>query len=641
MTRRADWRNERGIALPTVMLLSFAIATIAFTGAIWILNAQLIQKSGARASILNDVAVARLEEGRSRLATSPSVYPATGYVTLDTNAVVRDAAGTILPGLREWTYAGPNGVTSGQYGVFGTIISVVQDSFGNKVVRRLQVEQESFAKYAYFTTVEGNIVFANNDQIRGPVHSNDLIKIDASGATFFDQVTTAQSSIQGQSNGTFQGPPPKKNVPVIPLPTTQAFSSLQTRASAAGMSFAGNTNGNSSGEASLRIEFVALDLNGDLDSTDKDEGFVRIYQDNTRPWYVTAHLPNVNPINADIRRSPNCGAPYALTAAPPAPKTGNPVAAWNTVPVSVVFRTDSAINPAPYTQATRDAANALMGGTNLANLQSRCYLGGDPRLYQQVWPDVTFDGAAWNAARGAWTAAGVPGWIPRAAGIGVPTVNAFTSRPDAAYLWPISREYNKLWQGVIYVSGRVAVSGVISGRVTLASPENIIVADDIRMAVDPGSAEASSCTNILGLFSGDSVLVANNTLNTPQQINSTGTYRTYDQTMEEDIHAVVLALDIFGAEQYDQGPSDAQDCGTSNSGRGCLALTGGIIQNTRGAVGLTSGQGYIKRYTYYPCAASDPPPYFPTTGRFARNRVYEIDPRGFDVAAWFAREQNN
>ena len=56
------------------------------------------------------------------------------------------------------------------------------------------------------------------------------------------------------------------------------------------------------------MEFVSIDLNGDLDSTDPGEGFVRIYQDNNRPWYVTASLTG-NPGPADdIRRSPNCGA---------------------------------------------------------------------------------------------------------------------------------------------------------------------------------------------------------------------------------------------------------------------------------------------------------------------------------------------
>ncbi len=79
----------------------------------------------------------------------------------------------------------------------------------------------------------------------------------------------------------------------------------------------------------------------------------------------------------------------------------------------------------------------------------------------------------------------------------------------------------------------------------------------------------------------------------------------------------------------------------NDTGRGCLNLNGGIIQKQRGAVGLTSGQGYIKRYQYNTCAVSDPPPYFPTTGRFARNRVFELDPRNFDVAAWFNANQNN
>jgi hypothetical protein len=606
--------DERGIALLTTLFVGMAVSAIALAGAFWILNSQLIQKNGERAAVLNDAAIAAAEEGRSKLNANPAVYPATGYVQLDTNGVVKDGAGVVMPGLRKNTYAGPDGITSGQYGVFGTIISVVTDSFGNRVVRRLQVNQESFAKYAYFTTIEGNIYFANNDQIRGPVHSNDQIKIYNTGATFFDQVSTAASSIQGQGYGTFVNFPPKLNVPPIPLPTTAAFTALQTRATNGGVSFVGNTNGNSEGEASLRIEFVAIDLNADGDSTDANEGFMRIYQDNAQPWYVTATLSGTPA--GDLRESPNCGAVVK----------------------------GSSLQNYPYPAGSKfrlavDTTNTA--ATNLLKANSKqCYLGGDPRLAGTLWQaQQTLDATAWNAVKGTWTAGSPKGWIPRPGTMGAPTVAAFTNRPDAGYLWPITRAYNTNWQGVIYVSGRVALSGVVNGRVTIASPENIIIADDLRTAVDPGSAQAADCGNIVGVFSGDSILVANNTINAPQSFS--GSWRTYDDTPEEDIHAVVLALDIFGAEDYSSGSSDAQPCNGDDAGRGCLNLNGGIIQKSRGAVGLTSGQGYIKRYTYNSCAVSDPPPYFPTTGRFARNRVYELDPRNFNVATWFAANQNN
>lgn len=636
MNRKSVGRNERGIALLTVLLVGFALSAIALASTMWILNAQLVQKNGERAATLNDVAVAGLEEGRSRITATPALYPNFGHDTLDTWVTVQDANGVTIPGVRRSIYVGPDGVTSGQFGVFGTVISTARDTFGNQVVRRLQINQESFAKYAYFTTIEGNIVFANNDQIWGPVHSNDQIEIHSSGATFHSTVSSAASSIQGQGYGTFNGGPPKLSVPAIPLPTTAAFSALQTRAANGGMSFPGNTLGNGPGEASIRLEFVALDLNADNDSTDANEGFVRIYQDNTQPWYVTGQRTGL--AGQDIRRSPNCGAP--MTAAN-AVQAGAPNAAWNAA--GIRFRPVSDFNAG----GGNNGLAQQMLTTN--NVQWRCYLGGDPRLAQQNWPNVIPDGVAWTAVQGVLprptntvAAGGTAGWIQRPDGIGAPVGNAaFNARPDANFLWPINRTYNPSWEGVIYVGGRVAVSGVINGRVTLATPENIIIADDIRSAIDPGAAAAADCAIILGLFSGDSIMVSDNTLNGSQTVTGPGGWRTYDETSQEDIHAVVLALDIFGAERYNQGPNDFEDCSISNSGRGCLALNGGIIQQTRGAVGLTGGEGYIKRYTYNACAATDPPPYFPTTGRFARNRIYELDPRNFDVAAWFAANQNN
>lgn len=57
---------------------------------------------------------------------------------------------------------------------------------------------------------------------------------------------------------------------------------------------------------------------------------------------------------------------------------------------------------------------------------------------------------------------------------------------------------------------------------------------------------------------------------------------------------------------------------------GTLTVLGGIIQKARGAVGTfnaSTGQtstGYTKSYSYDPRLATDPPPYYPTTGTYDR-----------------------
>jgi hypothetical protein len=43
----------------------------------------------------------------------------------------------------------------------------------------------------------------------------------------------------------------------------------------------------------------------------------------------------------------------------------------------------------------------------------------------------------------------------------------------------------------------------------------------------------------------------------------------------------------------------------------------------------------VKRYSYDSCAATEPPPYYPTTGHFAKGQYYQIDPVGFSVPAYY------
>src|SRR5690606_13613750 len=124
----------------------------------------------------------------------PDQYPDTGYVVLESAATVLDGLGNELPGVQRWLYAGPSGITSGEYGIYGSVVSVVRDGGGGVAIRRAQLFQESFARFAYFTDIEpSNIYFGGGDQIFGPLHTNDILKVHSTGATFHAEVRTAKT----------------------------------------------------------------------------------------------------------------------------------------------------------------------------------------------------------------------------------------------------------------------------------------------------------------------------------------------------------------------------------------------------------------------------------------------------------------
>ncbi len=567
--------DERGIALAMTILLILAVAAMA-TAAVTIGARQtIVNRVYARQSLLDIAASGGLEVARARLNADPSIYPDSLFAVLEDGVVPTDADGTPLPGVQRWTYVGPTGDTSGQFGVFGTIVSVARDAGGGVSIRRRQLFQESFAKFAYFTDIEPSYIsFGGGDQIFGPVHTNSNLKIYSSGATFHDETRTA-GIVPTPQYGTFvKGY--EENVAPIEMPQTADLDKLLTQGQAGNTAFVSTSNG-AADEATMRIEFVNLDLNADGDSTDANEGFIRVYTSTNSKW-VTAAVPSNG-----MRNSQNCGHYHSdgtFIAAADHPNNG----------------------PDSWVAA-------------LTNVRRRCHLGGS---------DSIFGGFVPNDGNGSWLT--WPGAVsPLVAG-----------RPDANYLFPISRELNPNFKGVIFVQGRVAVSGKLRGRVTVAATDDIILADDVIYARDPG---LGTCENILGLFAGDDIIVADNTLNSPKRPTNGQNYKTYDDTSDEFFHAVILALDVFTVGNYAYGSRRDQPCEGAQWGRGCLYLTGGIVQTTRGAVGTirwVGGTGYVKRYAYDACAATAPPPYFPTTGHFSASTYYQVDPTGFDPAAYFA-----
>jgi Tfp pilus assembly protein PilX len=276
MNARRVIHDERGIALIVVLLVALVIAVISAGAALVSSNNSLISSYGDKQSVLETVAEAGLEEARSMVNGNNSLYPDSLYNTLESAAQVKDASGNTISGVTRSLYVGPTGITSGQYGVFGSVVSVVEDAAGNKTIRRGEVVQESFAKYAYFTDVEpSTIAFGGGDQIFGPVHTNDVLKIYSSGATFHGPVVT-HKTISGKAYGTFnQGY--TENGPYIAMPATAQLTKLKTQATAGGTAFISSLAG-TIGQATLRIEFVPVDMNGDGFFTGSNEGFIRVYR---------------------------------------------------------------------------------------------------------------------------------------------------------------------------------------------------------------------------------------------------------------------------------------------------------------------------------------------------------------------------
>jgi hypothetical protein len=651
--RRRDQRPRRGSALVLVLMFTVALAALALS-AIWLTsNTTMLGRSLDREQDLHYAAEAALQMGRSRLNNDPTALPPEGYARLISGAEIPGADGSTVPNVRANVWVGPTGSTTTQVGRFASVVAEVNDGRGGRAVRRLEVAQESFARFAYWTDVErspsgGAIVFGQGDVIFGPVWSNDQITVDQTGATFRDEVATART-ILGRTYGTFMGQV-RQNQDRMDLPSRSALSRMEGLARPGNLAITAPTTGGPQ-DVLMRLEFIALDLNNDGDSTDADEGFLRIYE--ADPKNAGAERRDaVEWVRGDyIDNDRNCGD-------------------WHLAPGTTIrrFYPVSVHGENWFRDAFPATSNTHRNNRDdiMSQPGARCFLGGDPHLaseerdavaggryttadLQRGGDDTTItirdskhgkrkaggDNTGWVLYPGA-----VPAALTNAAN---PRVRAFAS-VWKDYLFPLGKGLNANTKGVIYASGTIGVSGVLRGRMTLYSPNTIVVLDDLTYATNPGGAE---CGDILGMIAGDNIVVADNALHSPQQrANGTWFSASAGRDQRLDLHAILMALnESFTAENF-LGTANGTQTGSFNpcegrpAGRGCLYLAGGVIQLRRGGVAATYStgdtRGYIKRYSYDRCALRTPPPYFPTTGRFTDNRYTEIDPVRFDVEKLFA-----
>jgi hypothetical protein len=507
---------------------------------------------------------------------------------------------------------------------------VISNQRGPVVIRRADYKQTSLASYERFynswTTASS---WNTNDAVFGPVHSNSDVRLSSSapGTRFWSKVTAVGTITY--VNPTLLRGGYQTGVPRIPFPTDAQIQALQPLAAGAGLVIAGDTR-MSADDPEVRIEFVAIDLNGDGDTNDDDEGFVRVYRTSAAAtqaernyvsalrWNETSSFPGwpgANNSSDPNLLSPNCGG--VLRIAPAAPR-------W--------LRADSiadslTLGAAVSRAERRDSVRNAFGGN-----RRRCYLGGDRALFDNQW--------IINTPYGQWTR-----WAGWGASAPAALVNAIAAQgvdpsTDAGQValtfWPINRTNNPNTRGVIYVTGSLAVSGKVRGQVTLVADGNIMIADDITYVQAPNT----TCADILGLISRRNIELQDNNVNTPFNVNN-NPRAVFDDTPDETIHGFLLGLNRVGGDDLSGGEPAVppEDCGGSfTSSRGCRFLVGGIAQSDY-TTSYSGSTGWHDQDHYDQCGALNPPPYYPTTGSFTKYRYFEIDPVGFDPVAWFNANQ--
>jgi hypothetical protein len=294
----------------------------------------------------------------------------------------------------------------------------------------------------------------------------------------------------------------------------------------------------------------------------------------------------------------------------------------------------------------------------------RCYPAGDPHLMPVERPgvgggagvlpassrrggsDTTFTAVTLTGSWRAW-----PGFGGTGAFVPGVTRRQMTEEP---FLWPVHRLQNLNSKGVIYVNGDIYLGGLFRGRATVYIRGTGKFYDDLVYVTNPASLPI--CQNLLGIITGDDLMITDGAMTRPRRVNGTGTGNTkfFDDNQDFFLHAVTLVGVInttatFGVENYSGGPSVGRQCtpvsGSSvTTSGGCISQAGGVIHRDITATYAGSNTGFAENRVKDACLDVDSPPYFPLTGRYVDNEFYEIDPAVFNamgVAQFYRRLQGS
>ncbi|HRP07384.1 MAG TPA: hypothetical protein PLL69_02755 [Gemmatimonadales bacterium] len=671
--------DRRGAALVFTLLIGIAVAAMALGALMVSSGATLSTRFTAREASMQAAANGGLEIIRDSLnhGNFDSLLPMNGYTTLIENAPIVDAYGVTMPRTTRSLYVGRTGgrtggaATAGQYGSnFSSGLSVIRDQRGAVAARRMLMTQESWSKFAVaINDWPGSAVYGCNESIAGPFHSNDVLRLQGgcNPKIAFHGAATVVGSVTNQTSGNFMKGI-KTGVAPIEWPTPARIVLMKQFAAdgdAADGDYDWTSPTTGSHTPGLRIEFLTIDVNGN-NSIEWDEGFMRVWlSKNTsdsalayttgRRWVKGYNNYSHTSGNSDYNNDPNvfsrnCGGLISIGG----------TYKWYTA--RAVY--DSVRSHGGSHSNARTAVRWLLSRGNTGSRQTpinntstvtevQCYLGGDPTLYHATYgteganallsPALTPDDFRTDT-----TGQPLGAWQKRRTSARS-SVSAL--RGDAAYLIPLGKNPN--YKGVIFVTGDVAISGILRGRTSVFATGNIVLADDLLYYTPPGT-KCDAEGDIFGAIATINVLIADNNVQTPFRVDGT-LYGGYDDTpADEQYHMFFLAAGDGTSGKGNffttglngvPGPTPPYRLSTgsntlnssavsercANAPAGCIRITGGLAQGkveyyTYSAYNATQAYGYAEAHTYDKCGASNPPPYFPTTGRFIENRYYEVDP---------------
>ena len=646
---RRRLRARRGSALMLTMVFTFAMAGLAISAIYMAGSSSMLSKLYDRERDYRYAAEWALSIGKSRIQTDTTfVLPDSLYVQILNGSTVTDALGAPVPRVKVDLYAGVGGNSTGQYGRFVEMVAVAYDNGGARHVRRLELQAENFARFAMFTDRWSPGCYTTGEIVRGRAHSNqDWQSCGSAPGPVYTDTVSAVTNVTGTAQYPTAGHR-YPSAPVIPFPSVAKLAWMPGFASAANLSYTVPARVGATGGS--RMEFVAVDLDGDGFLTGPAEGYFRIFEARTgattNPWiavgssatpFVTGGLDtnfvrtsttnnqrfdNIigagNTVNKSIVLQ-QCGVFYMMGV--PARPMFMPLAAhdtldrrykWfiDTLSVNVLGRPASRAAAIVYlrnfvaSNAARAAnmASLLRFGNAFTTGSSRCFSAGDPNLMPVERPGLlrafpaaagqSIDTLANASKRGGedttFTAVTKTGAWKAWAGFAGTFFTGATRRQavEEPFLWPVHRTQNLNTKGVIYVSGDIYMSGLFRGRATVYVSGTVAMIDDLTYVTNPASLPI--CQNLLGIITGNSIWIVDNAINRPRFLDGTGTAngRFLDDNQDYFLHAVTLS-GVGGSTTATFGVENLSS--GPNIGRLCTPVPPFSAQTSGGCINQAGG----------------------------------------------------